>query len=134
MSKRDKIDKDLEIGKVVAKFLLTGVVFICIDGIFLTLTKDKFNEMLVDIQGTKMKVKPVPVALQFLIASLCYNVFIDKKDPIWKAGLLGSCINGIYETTNYAIFDNYRSELAILDTAWGFVLYGGVHKIVNSIL
>jgi uncharacterized membrane protein len=128
------IDEKTDYSRIAKKLLLTGVVFICVDGVFLTLMGKSFNDMVVKIQGSDMVVKPMPAALQFVIASICYNTFICKDDTFWKAGLLGACINGIYETTNYAIFKEYDRKIAIIDTAWGFVLYSSVHTIINEII
>ncbi len=128
------IDEKTDYSRIAKKLLLTGVVFICVDGVFLTLMGKSFNDMVFKIQGSDMVVKHMPAALQFVIASICYNAFICKDDKFWKAGLLGACIYGIYETTNYAIFNDYDRNLAIIDTAWGFVLYGSVHTIVQKIM
>jgi uncharacterized membrane protein len=128
------IDDKTDFANIAKKLLVTGVVFICVDGVFLTLMGKTFNDMIVKIQSSPMKIKSIPAALQFVIASICYNMFILKDDPFWKAGVLGACVNGIYETTNYAIFDDYDPNLVIIDTAWGFGLYGSVHTIVQKIM
>jgi uncharacterized membrane protein len=46
------------------------------------------------------------------------------------AFILGIVIYGVYETTNYAIFDKWNIQALTLDTLWGGILFAITTKIV----
>jgi len=60
-----------------------------------------------------------------------YYVILSQNKSVTEAFILGLCIYGIYETTNYAIFDNWNIKALILDTLWGGILYASTTYIVN---
>ena len=112
--------------------VIAGTSFVCLDGLFLFLNKDRFGKLISDVQGSAVQLNYLSTALQYVIATICYTNFIKKDDPIWKAGLLGFCVHGIYDTTNYAVFKKYNLGTALLDTLWGATLYGSVHAISKA--
>jgi uncharacterized membrane protein len=125
---------NISIGDLAKKLLVAGTVFVCLDGVFLTLISKKFGEMIVKIQnGRPVVMNYTAGSLQFVIAAILYTTFIKPTDSFAKAGLLGMCVNGIYDTTNMALFKDYDKTLAIIDILWGFVLYGTAHKIITAI-
>jgi hypothetical protein len=120
---------------VAKKLLLTGAAFICVEGVYIALVSEKYGEMVVNIQGGQpMKIRYTPATLVFLIASISYHIFIRKKDPFWKAGLLGASMYGFSEMNQCALFNKYDPSFAVITAAWGFVAFGSVHTIVQNIM
>jgi uncharacterized membrane protein len=112
--------------------LISAILFIVIDSIYLNFMKAYFEKQIQDVQGS-------PVKLNFLGAALCYlfliiglNYFIIKpKKSVKEAFLLGIIIYGVYESTNYAIFKKWSAITLFTDTLWGGVLFASTTYIVN---
>ncbi len=106
----------------------TIILLPLIDSIYLKLISDKFNKQIVDIQNSEMKFRIVPAVLCYvaLIFGLYYfviNTNETRNKKILNAFLLGLVIYAVYETTNYATITKWTSEIAIMDTIWGGILF-----------
>lgn len=114
--------------------LVSAIVFISLDFIYLNLTKNYFSKQIKSIQGSSVKMNFLGAALCYLFLITGLNYFIIKPNkPISDAFLLGLIIYGVYETTNYTIFTNWSIFSVIIDTLWGGVLFASTTYIVNLI-
>ena len=104
--------------------ILSGVLFVVIDSIYLGLASNFFNKMIKRIQGSKIKFRLEGAILCyiFLIFGLNHFIISQNKSP-FEAALLGWVIYGVYETTNYAILNNWSIKALIMDTVWGGILF-----------
>ena len=113
--------------------LLSAIVMISLDFVYLSAMKGYFSNQVKNVQGS-------PLKLNFLGAAICYiflvvgiNYFIIKpRKSVSDAFLLGLVIYGVYETTNYAIFSNWSIVSVIIDTLWGGLLFAGTTYIVEK--
>jgi uncharacterized membrane protein len=111
--------------------LVSAIVFIAVDSIWLNLMNKYFSKQIQSVQGS-------PIKFNFFGAALCYiflivgiNYFIIKPNrSISDAFLLGLVIYGVYETTNYALFKNWSILTVIMDTLWGGVLFAVTTYII----
>jgi uncharacterized membrane protein len=116
------------------KLLISAIVFVVIDSIYLNLISNYFSNQIKLIQGS-------PIKMNFLATILCYiflifgiNYFIIKPNrSIQDAFLLGLVIYGVFETTNMALFAKWSWLTVIIDTLWGGVLFALTTYIVNLI-
>jgi uncharacterized membrane protein len=77
-----------------------------------------------NIQKTDVKIRFISaLACYILLVSGLYYFIIRKNAPVKDAFLLGVLINGVYETTNYALLSKWSMLTVILDTLWGGVLF-----------
>ena len=114
--------------------LLSAIVLISIDFVYLNVMKGYLDNQLKSVQGS-------PVKFNYLGAALCYvflivglNYFIIKpKKSVSDAFLLGIVIYGVYETTNYATFKNWSLLTVIIDTLWGGLLFAATTYIIHLI-
>jgi len=114
--------------------LISAILFIIIDSIYLNLFKGYFQNQVEKVQGS-------PIKMNFLGAALCYiflivglNYFIIKpKKSVQDAFLFGIVIYGVFETTNYALFKNWSILSVIMDTLWGGILFALTTYIINLI-
>ena len=112
--------------------LVSSIVFITIDFVYLSLMRKYFDNQIQRVQNS-------PIKMNYLGAALCYifliygiNYFIIKpRRSVNDAFLLGIVIYGVYETTNYALFKNWSILTVILDTLWGGILFASTTYIVN---
>lgn len=115
-------------------FLISAILFVVIDYIYLNLIKNYFSNQIKIIQGS-------PLQINFLGSLLCYiflifglNYFIIKpKKDCYDAFLLGILIYGVFETTNYALFRKWSVFTVIIDTLWGGSLFAIVTFIINKL-
>jgi uncharacterized membrane protein len=113
--------------------LLSAIVMISLDFVYLSMIKDYFNNQVKMVQGS-------PVKINFLGAAICYiflivgiNYFIIKpRKSVSDAFLLGIVIYGVYETTNYALFSNWSILTVIMDTLWGGTLFASTAYVVEK--
>ena len=112
--------------------ITSGIIIIVLDILFLYFSSTFFNKLIKKIQGNKINLKLNSVLLCYFFMILSINYFIlSQNKSVAEAFILGLCIYGIYETTNYAIFDNWNIKALILDTLWGGILYASTTYIVN---
>ena len=77
-----------------------------------------------------IELRPGPTILVYIFIFTMWYKFIYSvrkmyrlKENVWRGFLLGFFTYGIYELTNYAIFNNWTIHGVIIDTLWGGILY-----------
>ena len=119
--------------------LLTIIFTFLIDIIYLSFFGGKeFLSMVNKIQNSESNIKYISAlfAYIFIIIVIYKFIILENKSPL-DAFILGLCIYGIFDTTNYALFNNYSLDVAIKDTLWGGFLFYLVtifvrHKFIKS--
>ena len=106
------------------QLIISGIILIMIDFIYLSLTLPTFKNMVKQIQKSPVIVRPGGVVVSYILPILGLNMFIlkDNKSPI-EAGLLGFIMYGVFDAVNYTLFTKYNLKLAIIDTLWGATLF-----------
>lgn len=113
-------------------FLISAILFVVIDFIYLNLIKKYFENQVNTVQGSQLQVNFLGVILCYIFLIFGLNYFIIKsKRSAYDAFLLGILIYGVYETTNYALFKKWSIFTVILDTLWGGTLFAIVTFIIN---
>ena len=116
------------------QYLLTAIIFVVLDGLYLNLIKDYFNKQIKAIQGSDIKADFIAVGITYVFLIFGINYFIIQKNRSVKdAALLGLVIYAVYEFTNLSLFKNWTYLTAFIDTIWGAVLFGlttGIEKVV----
>ena len=116
------------------KLLISAILFVVLDSIYLNLIKDYFSKQINLVQNS-------PIKLDFLAILLCYiflifgiNYFIIQPNrSIQDAFILGIIIYGVYETTNKALLTKWSWLTVIMDTLWGGILFALTTYIVKLI-
>jgi len=112
--------------------LISAIIFIVIDTIYLNFMKDYFSKQIQSVQGSPIKMKLVGGLICYLFLIIGLNYFIIKpKRPMGDAFLLGLVIYGVYETTNYALLSKWSIITVIIDTLWGGTLFAVTTYLVN---
>ena len=93
-----------------------------------------FNKLVYNIQGSFIKFNLMGAILCYILLIYGLNYFIiSPKKTVMDAFILGVVIYGVYETTNYAIFDKWSLKAVILDTIWGGSLFALTTMILQRI-
>ena len=114
--------------------LVSAIIFVCLDAVYLNYMKDYFNKQVNDVQGSDIKLNLAAAILTYVFLIIGLNYFIIRpKRSASDAFLLGLVIYGTYETTNWAIFKYWSVISVILDTLWGGILFGLTTFIVRGL-
>ncbi len=114
--------------------LVSAIIFITTDFVYLNIIKDYFLNQIKLVQGSEPKVNFLGVALCYIFLIAGINYFIIKpRKSVNDAFLLGIVIYGVYETTNYALFSNWSIISVIIDTLWGGLLFASTAYVVEKI-
>jgi uncharacterized membrane protein len=119
----------------IRNFLSSLAILSILDFVWLGIVAKKFNTQqlqgIARLRGGKLDPLIVPLALVYLLMALGMVLFVVPKI---KAGALfhsfsygaafGFVVYGIYELTNLTVIKNYPFPFALVDVAWGTVLYG----------
>ncbi len=116
-------------------YIKLGLIVILIDYFYLSWIKDKFNKMIVKIQGSDIELNYGAAALCYALLIFCLKHYIiDKKFNTLDTFLLGVIIYGIYETTSAATIKNWDTKIIVIDTLWGGCLFLISRYIYNHVL
>lgn len=112
---------------IIKNILVSTVLFLAIDSVYLTLSKTLFNSLVKSIQGNEIKLNLDGAIFAYLCIVLIFNYFIIQKNGgLMDAFLLGLLTYGIFEGTNRAIFSKWSVKAMIIDTVWGGILFASV--------
>ena len=104
--------------------LISAILLITIDSIYLKMITPFFSAQIRKVQQTPIKINYVGAVLSYLFLVTGLNYFIIKPNkPVSDAFLLGIVIYGVYEATNYALLTKWNISTVIIDTLWGGILF-----------
>jgi len=105
--------------QVTLQAILVGMVLlVIIDTPWLLINQTWAGGMIRSIQGSSMSIRAVPAILVYLF--MAYLLLIPKTYA--EAFIMGACVYGVYDATNYATLKDYSPLFAVADTTWGGVL------------
>lgn len=79
--------------------------------------------MIKNIQKSDMNVTLWKGIIAYIFLFLFAYIFIPKTNTYFETFLLGFLLYGVYDTTNFAVFDNWDPSVAIADMLWGGTLF-----------
>jgi uncharacterized membrane protein len=107
--------------------LKTTIVTFLVDSIWLFTVGIYIRNMIERIQGQPFS--PRYIMIIFVYPLLAYMILQTKTYT--EAAIYGACIYGIYEWTNYAMFEQYDWRIALVDTFWGGFLFVAVRYLME---
>jgi uncharacterized membrane protein len=115
-------------------FLISAIVFVILDYLYLGLMKGYFEKQVQLVQGSPLKVNLLGAIICYIFLITGLNYFIIKPNrSIKDAFLFGLVIYAVYETTNVALFTKWSWLTVIMDSLWGGVLFALTTLIVSKI-
>ena len=116
------------------QYLLSAIIFVILDGLYLNLIKGYFNKQVKAIQGTEIQINIIATGITYIFLIFGLNYFIIRNHKSVKdAAILGLVIYAVYEFTNLSILKNWFVTTTILDTLWGAILFGLTTGIVYKV-
>jgi uncharacterized membrane protein len=108
----------------ITNIIVSGILLLCIDSVYLSLIKDLFIKQITDVQRSPLKINIYGGILSYLFLIVGINYFIIQHNKsVFDAFMLGLVIYGVYEGTTYALLKDWRINTVILDTLWGGILF-----------
>ena len=112
--------------------LLSAIVLIVIDSVYLNLMKGYFENQVKKVQGTSIKLNFVGAAICYIFLIVGLNYFIIKPHrSVQDAFLLGLVIYAVFETTNITLFSKWSWITVIIDSLWGGILFALTTYIIS---
>ena len=104
--------------------LVPLVTILALDAIYIGSQYKYFNKVFSSIQKSPLKINFIGAALcYFFLVFALYYFILSKKKKVLDAFILGICIYGVYDTTNYDTFKDWPIYLVIVDILWGGILF-----------
>ena len=92
---------------MILKYIISVILFLLIDTIYLKSIGGEYNKMINNIQGEDIDFNIIYIILCYICLLVLLNYFIIKDNKHFlEAFLLGLGIYGVYEFTNGAILKN----------------------------
>lgn len=87
-----------------------------------------------NIQTSPVTIRWGGVVLTYVaLVALMYWFIIRPRRSIAEAFLLGVCVYGVYDGTNYATIRKWQADFAWMDTLWGGSLFALVRTVLLSV-
>jgi uncharacterized membrane protein len=116
------------------KLLISAIIFVVLDSIYLNLIKDYFSKQINLVQNSPIKIDFLAILLCYIFLIFGINYFIIQPNrSIQDAFILGIIIYGVYETTNKALLTKWSWLTVIMDTLWGGILFALTTYIIKKI-
>jgi len=116
--------------------IITSILLFLLDVMWFSQSKLPAN--LASIQGSPINMKYSIMPFIYILIAMGIVFFVIPRindanslsDSIIWGGLLGLIIYGVYDLTNYVIFDKYDFVLALQDVLYGFIAISIVTYII----
>ena len=109
---------------MIKEYLLTSLILLGLDFIYLSLTKKYFNSQVQLVQGTPIKLNIIAtIACYSLLSAGIFYFIITKNFSYFESFYLGIFVYGVYDLTTMAILKNWKWNTVVMDTLWGGTLF-----------
>ena len=116
------------------KIIVSGILMLLVDAIYLKTISPHFNKMFIKIQGSGISINWLGFTLSYisLIAGLYYFILRQNKSP-YEAFILGVFVYSVYDMVNFATFKKWDFKLALIDSIWGGILFSLITYLTYNI-
>jgi uncharacterized membrane protein len=119
---------------VLLTLLKIAIVMVAFDTLYIYNVSRKFNNMMQNIQTSPVTIRWGGVVLTYVaLVALMYWFIIRPRRSVAEAFLLGVCVYGVYDGTNYATIRKWQADFAWMDTLWGGSLFALVRTVLLSV-
>ena len=119
---------------IYTKIIVSGILMLLVDAIYLKTISPHFNKMFIKIQGSGISMNWLGFTLSYisLIAGLYYFILRQNKSP-YEAFILGVFVYSVYDMVNFATFKKWDFKLALIDSIWGGILFSLITYLTYNI-
>jgi uncharacterized membrane protein len=113
------------------KIIITSVIMLIIDYIFLSNVSNHFKQQIKMIQNKPLKMNYTYALLSYITLIIGFNYFdnifikanLTQNERLTSISILGWVIYFVYEFTNGAIIQDWQLKSILLDGTWGGILF-----------
>jgi uncharacterized membrane protein len=115
--------------------VVSAVVLLVLDSIFIYLLSQVFVKQVFEVQHSPLKLNYAGAAFTYVLLIFALNYFIlTPKKTVLDAFFLGIIVYGVFEGTNLALLKNWKLSTVMIDTLWGGTLLAASTFITRFIL
>jgi uncharacterized membrane protein len=122
---------------IVLRILILSVFVLVVDGIWLRLQRGMYRKTIRETQKREMKVRMAGAIWSYvsiIILVVMFAEFAEVGDLWMLYGFIyGALIYGVFNGTNVAIFREYSTKTAVIDTIWGGILFSVSIAVYRSL-
>lgn len=98
------------------------LILLVLDAFYLGIHSTYLKQTMEHVQKSPFQMRYAPTLLVYVYLAAVVMGLLQYKVSIRDSFLLGLCIYGIYEGTNYATLERWPLYLFVVDTIWGGIL------------
>ncbi len=108
----------------IEKYIVASLILFFTDFAYIQFVKHHFNEQVMLVQKNFMKINIFAVLICYIILTLGFYYFsVMRHFTYIETFFLGLLIYGVFETTNWALFVDWKLSTVLMDTLWGGTLF-----------
>ena len=115
------------------KLAMVTIVLLLLDYIWISkVSNNLYFKTINNVQKSKFKMnssKYAKAGIAYIL--IVYLLAINYNKSFYERMFLGIAVYGIFNFTNATMFDKWTNEIALIDTAWGGVLFSAVPYIAD---
>ena len=117
------------------QIVISAIVMLALDILYLNLFKDYFNKVVNNIQGDPIELDYYATIGCYIVMVIGINYFILKENKgSTDAFFLGLLIYSVFDLTTKAIFKNWEYKAVIIDSLWGGSLFAITTILTKKII
>jgi len=125
---------DFKINKYdIVKYIIGCIILIVIDQIWIKVTYKKHKEVIEKVQKKEYKKRYLPFILANVLLTIHFILLVYHNSSIFEAVIHGIILHGIINSYNYAYFEDYDLQYAIIETIYGTCVLVFILFIVQQI-
>ena len=117
------------------QIIISAVVMLALDILYLNLFKGYFNKVVTNIQGYPIELDYYATIGCYIVMVLGINYFILREDKGYiDAFFLGLLIYSVFDFTTKAIFKKWEYKAVVIDSFWGGTLFAITTIVTKKII
>ena len=117
------------------QIIISAIVMLALDIVYLNLFKDYFNTVVTNIQGSPIELDYYATIGCYIVMVLGINYFILRENKGYlDAFFLGLLIYSVFDLTTKAILKNWEYKAVIIDSLWGGTLFAITTIVTKKII
>ena len=117
------------------QIIISSIVMLVFDIVYLKLFKDYFNKVVNNIQGSPIELDYYATIGCYIVMVIGINYFILNQNKGYiDAFFLGLLIYSVFDLTTKAIFKNWEYKAVLIDSLWGGTLFALTTILTKKII
>ncbi len=117
------------------QIIISAIVMLTLDIVYLGLFKNYFNKVVTNIQGSPIELDYYATIGCYIVMVMGINYFILRGNKGYiDAFFLGLLIYSVFDFTTKAIFKNWEYKAVVIDSLWGGTLFAITTIVTKKII